>query len=97
VQRGRGLGQRVELPFSVGAYLHQRGISQDGQVARDLRLEHVENFTEVANANLLLCSEEAQNSQTSRIRKGAEKVGCFHIHSIEYDRTLWTGQGEVDP
>lgn len=66
------LRESVKFPFAVGTYLHQFRITKDGEVARDFRLELVQNLAEVANTNFLLCAKKVQNPQASRIRKGTE-------------------------
>lgn len=85
MKSGSGLRQCIELPLAIGARLHQLGIAQDGQVARGLGLEHVQDFAEVANANLLLRAKKVQNPQASLIREGAKEVRGIHIHKNEYE------------
>jgi len=97
VKGSSGLRQSVEFPLAVAANLHQFGITQDGEVARDVRLELVENLAKVADTNFLLRTKKVQNPQASGVRKGAKEVRGRHIHRIEYDGGHGTGSSPRDP
>lgn len=92
VKGSSGLRQSVELPLAIGANLHQFGITKDGEVARDFRLELVQNLAKVADTNFLLRAEKVQNPQASRVREGAKEVRGQHIHKIEYVGVRWLSQ-----
>jgi hypothetical protein len=85
VKRTRGGRERVELPFSFASNVDELGIAQNGQVARNLRLEFTEDLAQVTNADFLLRLEEIQNPETCRIGESAEEVGRSYIHKTEYE------------
>jgi hypothetical protein len=89
----RRVRERVELPFPVASNVDELGFAQNGQVARNLRLEFPKDLAQVTNADFLLRLQEIQNPQTRRIGEGAKEVGGIHIHKIEYDRSGRTCQG----
>ena len=75
MKRTRGGRERVELPFAFASNVDELGIAQNGQVARNLRLEFTEDLAQVTNADFLLRLEEIQNPETCRIGESAKEVG----------------------
>lgn len=61
-------------------------------MARDFRLELIQNRAEVTHANFFLGTEKVQNPQARRVRKGPKELRRHHIHKNEYDVNPRPGQ-----
>ena len=73
VDGGLGWGERVVDPFAFTSSHEQSGPPQVGEMTRNGRLRHLEDFLKLADAPLAL-RNQIQDAQPRLIRKGFEKL-----------------------